>query len=82
PIKKRTLGTIYQYLCFRTLEEMTDRKSGFKSFRYWRKSYENNPKLWGAVPTSKVFLKAILVILFSPTFISYILSRISRNPQG
>ncbi|MGD1930915.1 MAG: glycosyltransferase family 2 protein [Leptolyngbyaceae cyanobacterium] len=80
-IKPRTLGTIYQYLCFRTLEEMADRRSGFKSLHYWQKSYKNNSKLWGIVPTSKVFLKAILVMLFSPIVISYILSRINRNPQ-
>lgn len=68
PIKQAALGTVYQYLCFRTLEEMAGRSSGLAALNYLWKSYRNQSSLWGIEPLVKVVLKSSTAMIFPSDF--------------
>jgi hypothetical protein len=62
PIKSVALGRVYQYLCFRTLEEMAGRQSGLAAWRYLRLSRRHHPALWGQAPLFKALFKIVAVV--------------------
>ncbi|NEQ43686.1 MAG: hypothetical protein F6K00_09070 [Leptolyngbya sp. SIOISBB] len=66
PLQNKSLGIVYQYLCFRTLEEAAQQSSGLQAIRYFNKSYRCSPELWGFPTLSKFFLRAFIIALLPP----------------
>lgn len=69
PIKAVALGRVYQYLCFRTLEEMAGRQSGLAAWRYLFLSRHHHASLWGRAPLSKALFKIVAVVVL-PQFLA------------
>jgi glycosyltransferase involved in cell wall biosynthesis len=61
-LRQAALGRLYQYLCFRSLEEMSSRQSGVLAWRYLWQSRHYAPLLWQLTPLAKALFKISLSI--------------------
>jgi hypothetical protein len=60
--KGKALGLVYQYLCFRTLEELTTRQSTSEAWQYLRASRRYQISLWGKANSMKIILKMLIAL--------------------
>jgi glycosyltransferase involved in cell wall biosynthesis len=74
PILPKTKGRLYQFLCFRILEERATWSSGWQAFLYFSKSYQNYPQFWDFTPMMKALIKIAFVIILPPKYGNYIIS--------
>ncbi|MEM6518842.1 MAG: glycosyltransferase [Cyanobacteria bacterium P01_C01_bin.70] len=74
PIKQEALGVIYQFLCYRLIEEVPNSLSGIKAFKYLAKSYQYRSSLWSSWAIAKVFSEAALISGLPPQLSRYVLT--------
>ena len=60
--KDKALGLVYQYLCFRTLEELPTRKSVPESWQYLKASRKHQTSLWKKKTLLKVLFKMSIAL--------------------
>lgn len=62
-IKSSAMARIYQFLCFKTLQDLPHPNSGWIAYQYLHKSYALQPNLWGRSNLGKTSVKIGLTIL-------------------
>jgi glycosyltransferase involved in cell wall biosynthesis len=63
-IKYSALARIYQFLCFKTLQDLPHPNSAWVAYKYLRKSYALQPDLWNRTNLGKTAAKIGLTIIF------------------
>lgn len=73
-IKQTSLGIVYQFLCYRTIEEVATNRSGIKALKYFTRSYRCKKSLWNSFSIAKVLLEVALISVLTPSLSRYLLS--------
>ncbi len=67
PLRSKAIGHLYQYLCFKVVEDVPNRRNGWTAGRYWLRSHRHHPDLWTTAATAKISFKVAAALLLPPS---------------